>query len=71
MLRLGDAGYAAHVAVYNAPIQIAPALFAICTTASAVASVFVWVKTNNLPFVVRSGGHSYEGFSCNPVLLST
>ena len=65
MLRLGNADYAAHVRVYNARTQIAPALFAICSTASAVSGVFAWVKANNLPFVVRCGGHSYEGFSCS------
>jgi FAD/FMN-containing dehydrogenase len=65
MLRPGDADYAAHVRVYNERAQIAPALFAICATPSAVSSVFAWVKANNLPFVVRCGGHSYEGFSCS------
>jgi FAD/FMN-containing dehydrogenase len=65
MLQPGDADYATHVRVYNERAQIAPALFAICATPSAVSSVFAWVKANNLPFVVRCGGHSYEGFSCS------
>src|ERR1700761_3161415 len=65
MLRPGDAGYAAYVTVYNGRTQVAPALFAVCSTAAAVAAVFGWVKANNLPFVVRSGGHSYEGYSCS------
>jgi FAD/FMN-containing dehydrogenase len=65
MLRPGDTDYAAHVGVYNARTQIGPALFAICSTASAVSGVFSWVKANNVPFVVRCGGHSYEGFSCS------
>jgi FAD binding domain/Berberine and berberine like len=64
-LRPGDADYGAHVTVYNARTEIAPALFAICSTASAVSDVFAWVKANNLPFVVRCGGHSYEGYSCS------
>jgi hypothetical protein len=51
MLRSGDADYAAHVRVYNLRTQIAPALFAICSTASAVSAVFARVKANNLPFV--------------------
>jgi hypothetical protein len=50
MLRPEDADYAAHVPVYNARTQIAPALFAICSTASAVSGVFAWAKANNLPF---------------------
>lgn len=65
ILRPGDADYSAHVRVYNARTRISPALFAICSTVSAVSGVFAWVKANNLPFVVRCGGHSYEGFSCS------
>lgn len=66
MLRPGDADFAAHVHVYNARTQIAPELFAVCSTESAVSGVFAWVKANDLPFTVRCGGHSYEGFSCSP-----
>jgi hypothetical protein len=49
ILRPRDADYAAHVRVYNARTQIAPALFAICSTEGAVSGVFSWVKANNLP----------------------
>ncbi|WP_439395538.1 FAD-binding oxidoreductase [Bradyrhizobium sp. PMVTL-01] len=66
MLRPGDADFATYVGVYNARTRIAPALFAICSTTNAVAAVFAWVKANDLPFAVRCGGHSYEGFSCSP-----
>ncbi|MEY9606963.1 FAD-binding oxidoreductase [Bradyrhizobium elkanii] len=66
MLRPGDTDFATHLGVYNARTQIAPALFAICATTNAVAAVFAWVKANHLPFAVRCGGHSYEGFSCSP-----
>src|ERR1700685_1858272 len=65
MLQRGDPDYAAHVQVYNARTQVAPASFAICSTASAVSGVFAWVKANKLPFGVRCGGHSYEGYSCS------
>src|SRR5262249_58118822 len=40
-----------------------PALRALCKTGQSVAAVLDWVRTNGLPFAVRSGGHSYEGFS--------
>ncbi|TJV18015.1 FAD-binding oxidoreductase [Mesorhizobium sp.] len=63
MLRPGDPGYATRLKVYNARTQVAPALFAVCSTAEAVAAVVRWVKDNGLAFAVRSGGHSYEGYS--------
>jgi FAD/FMN-containing dehydrogenase len=69
MLRPGDAGYAARVKVYNARTQQAPALFAICSTASAVAGVLRWLKDKHVPFSVRSGGHSFEGFSNSPSVV--
>src|SRR5262249_57330649 len=40
-----------------------PALRALCKTGQSVAAVLDWVRTNGLPFAVRSGGHSYESFS--------
>jgi len=40
-----------------------PALRALCKTAQGVSALLDWIRTNNLPFALRSGGHSYEGFS--------
>jgi FAD binding domain/Berberine and berberine like len=38
-------------------------LRAVCKTANAVSVMVKWCRSNNLPFAVRCGGHSYEGFS--------
>lgn len=40
-----------------------PALRIMCTSTAAVAAGVNWVRNNNLPLALRSGGHCYEGFS--------
>jgi FAD/FMN-containing dehydrogenase len=34
-----------------------------CKNARAVSVIVDWCRSNNLPFAVRCGGHSYEGLS--------
>ena len=38
-------------------------------SAKAVGSTILWAVNNGLGFAVRSGGHSYEGFSQSPDLV--
>jgi FAD/FMN-containing dehydrogenase len=58
-----DPQYADYLAAANLRTQLAPALRAVCKTEHAVAVMADWVRSNNLSFAVRCGGHSYEGFS--------
>ena len=52
--------------------MLTPQLRALCKTTSAVGTMVDWCRTNNLPFAMRSGGHSYEGFSeSSSVVLDT
>jgi FAD/FMN-containing dehydrogenase len=62
-LRPSDPQYADYLAAANRRTQLSPALRAVCKTEHAVAVMVDWVRTNNLSFAVRCGGHSYEGFS--------
>src|SRR5207245_2108335 len=62
-LRPSDPNYADFLPAANKRAQLSPALRAVCKTAHAVAVMVDWVRTNNLGFAVRCGGHSYEGFS--------
>jgi FAD/FMN-containing dehydrogenase len=62
-LRPSDAQYADYLPAANHRTQLSPALRAVCRTEHAVAAMVDWVRTNNLGFAVRCGGHSYEGFS--------
>lgn len=43
--------------------MLTPQIRALCKTASAVGAMVDWCRSNNVPFAMRSGGHSYEGFS--------
>jgi FAD/FMN-containing dehydrogenase len=63
LLRLGDRAYALYQGAYNARVTLRPRLRALCKTAKAVAAMVDWARGNGLPFALRSGGHSYEGFS--------
>ena len=58
-----DPQYADYLPAANLRTELAPALRAVCKTENAVAVMTDWVRSNNLSFAVRSGGHSYEGFS--------
>lgn len=58
-----DAHYADYLPAANTRTQLGPALRAVCKTEHAVSVMVDWVRSNNLEFAVRCGGHSYEGFS--------
>jgi FAD/FMN-containing dehydrogenase len=59
----GDAAYARYDVAHNLRTKLDPALRALCRTPAGVARMVEWVRDRNLPFAVRCGGHSYEGFS--------
>ena len=63
LLRPGDAHFADYQPAFNARTMLTPALRALCKTARAVGTMVDWCRSNNLPFALRSGGHSYEGLS--------
>ena len=62
-LRPQDKHYADYLPAANKRKQLGPALRAVCKTEHAVAVMVDWVRTNDLSFAVRCGGHSYEGLS--------
>src|ERR1700688_1180477 len=62
-LEPSDAQYADYLAAANIRTRLNPALRPVCTTKHAVAVKADWVRSNNLNFAIRCGGHSYEGFS--------
>jgi FAD/FMN-containing dehydrogenase len=63
LLRPGDAQFAAYEPAFNARTMLTPQLRAMCKTESGVGAMVDWCRTNTLPFALRCGGHSYEGFS--------
>jgi len=63
LLRPGDAQFPTYEPAFNARTQLTPQLRAMCKTANGVGVMVDWCRINKLPFAVRCGGHSYEGFS--------
>src|SRR3984893_7332326 len=63
LLRPGDAQFADYQQSFNTRTALTPQLRALCKTASGFGVMVDWCRSNNLPFALRSGGHSYEGLS--------
>ena len=63
LLLPGDRRYELYEPAHNKRTMLRPALRAMCKTPHSVAVMVDWLRDNRLPFAVRSGGHSYEGFS--------
>src|SRR6187402_1428423 len=64
LLRPGDAMYPA-ATIINATRYMGtrPAGIAACASPADAATCVTWARDNGVPFAVRSGGHSYAGFS--------
>src|SRR6202167_5729807 len=54
---------------YSKRVQLTPRVRVVAGSAAAVSSTILWATNNGLSFAVRSGGHSYEGFSQSPDLV--
>jgi FAD/FMN-containing dehydrogenase len=63
LLRPGDRSYETYEPASNKRVLLRPKLRALCKTSKAVSVMVQWTRSNNLAFALRSGGHSYEGFS--------
>jgi FAD/FMN-containing dehydrogenase len=53
----------------NKRTQISPRVRVVAGSAKAVSSTLLWAMNNGVNFAIRSGGHSYEGFSQSPDLV--
>ncbi|MEA3207181.1 MAG: hypothetical protein QOE70_238 [Chthoniobacter sp.] len=60
-----DAGYGAAREVYNAGILTRPKRIAMCASEAGVQQALHRAKAESWPVAVKSGGHSFEGFSLN------
>jgi FAD/FMN-containing dehydrogenase len=63
LIRSGDPGYEEHRRVWNGSIDRYPALIARCTGAQDVIAAVRFGRRSGLPVAVRSGGHSFPGYS--------
>jgi FAD/FMN-containing dehydrogenase len=70
LLRPDDAMYPAAAIINAARYQgTRPAGIAVCTSPADAAACVNWVRENGIDFAVRSGGHSYAGFSTSDGLV--
>lgn len=58
-----DADYGEARENYNARFSSQPAYIIFCENENDVSESIKWARKNGLPVSIRSGGHSYEGFS--------
>lgn len=65
LLQRDDARYAQYNTSYNKRISLLPKYIAVCFTIAGVRHALQLAKREDLPVSVKSGGHSFEGFSSN------
>lgn len=64
-LAASDPGYAAARQPYNAGVLLRPNSIAMCATEAGVQKALQRARAEDWPVAVKSGGHSFEGFSLN------
>ncbi|WP_028489881.1 FAD-binding oxidoreductase [Thiothrix lacustris] len=64
-LQRHDADYAKHRQIFNKRITNMPKFIAVCANEKGVQEAVAFAQTSKLPMTVKSGGHSFEGFSTN------
>ncbi|MDQ1360824.1 MAG: hypothetical protein QOJ44_1201 [Acidimicrobiaceae bacterium] len=70
LLRPGDPRYRAVARPYNTRYaDVLPKGIALCQGNGDVSQCILWARSHHVPFAVRSGGHSYGGFSTTSGLL--
>jgi len=69
LLTPGSPEYDHYLPAFNLRTAVRPALRALCKTEVAVAAMVNWVRDQNVPFAIRCGGHSFEGFSQSPQVV--
>lgn len=65
LLKRDDAAFAEMNVGFNARIKKMPKYIAVCKTTKGVQYAIALATSEQLPVAVRSGGHSFEGFSSN------
>jgi FAD/FMN-containing dehydrogenase len=63
LLRPHEPMFGQYETSFNARTQLTPRLRAMCETPNGLSTMVNWCRSNELPFAIRCGGHSYEGFS--------
>lgn len=64
-LQRNDANYLKHRQIFNKRITSMPKIIAVCANEKGVQEAVAYARQAELPIAVKSGGHSFEGFSTN------
>jgi len=64
-LRPADSGYDEQTIMFNKCIVRRPALVAVCMDEEGIRLAVTRTRSEGLPVAIKSGGHSFEGFSIN------
>lgn len=65
LLTRSDSRYASLNTAFNARVKKMPKYIALCKTTKGVQLAIAFAQQQKLPAAVKSGGHSFEGFSSN------
>ena len=63
LLRPGDPRYEQSQPVYNLRTSLRPSIRALCLTPTGLRRLIDLARERQIPFALRSGGHSFEGLS--------
>ena len=69
LLEQGHPDYERMMPAYNARTMKRPRWRALCTTPAGLQRVVEAAAGRNIPFAIRAGGHSFEGFSQSDALV--
>ena len=58
-----DPNYDSYQFSYNMRTVLPTQIRVLCQNTNAILACLKWAKENQVPFAIRCGGHSYEGFS--------
>ena len=61
----GDAEYAQYKQPFNKRIKVTPKVIAVCLNEKGVQHAVQYARYYQLPVAIKSGGHSFEGYSVN------
>ena len=64
-LARSEADYLQHRQIFNKRITAMPKIIAVCANEKGVQEAVAYAKAAKLPIAIKSGGHSFEGFSTN------
>ena len=65
ILEKGDNDYSLHASLFNKRLHFSPRFIAVCFSEQGVIQSIQLANTHKLPIAIKSGGHSFEGFSLN------